>query len=132
MGHISPVSFGVATTLAAQRIVYVSAANTVAYPSSLQQLPIGITVDTVLDTTSSIGVSGPGTIAKLLFNDSVTAGGLVGADSSGRGVPITLANTTTSLTLAAAYVGVLVDAKVNTTAAVANVFICPGFDRVAG
>lgn len=122
-------SFKVASTLAAQRIVAISAADTVGYPANNQALPIGITKDTVLDTTNSIPVAGPGEIAKLYFNDTVSAAGLVASDSSGRGVPFTQANTTTALTLASAYVGVLVGAAVAATGTIANVFIAPGFDR---
>lgn len=121
-------SFKVATTLAAQRIVAVSAANTVAYPSNNQTLPIGVTTDTVLDTTGSIPVQLNG-IAKVLFDDTVAAAALVSSDSSGRGVPFTLANTTTALTLASAYLGPLVGAAVAATGTVANVLIAPGFDR---
>ncbi len=122
-------SFKVASTLAAQRIVYLSAANTVAYPTGNTQLPVGITMDTVKDTTNAIPVAMRGEQAKLLFNDTVAAGGLVQSDSSGRGVPFTLANTTTALTLASAYVGNLVDAAVAATGTIARVLIGPGYDR---
>ena len=80
------------------------------------------------DTTAAIPIQVNGE-AKLLFNDTVGAGQLVSSDSSGRGVPFTLANTTTALTLASAYVGVLVDAAVAATNTVAKVLINPGFDR---
>ncbi len=122
-------SFKVASTLAAQRIVAISAADTVGYPANNQALPIGITKDTVKDTTGSVPVAGPGEIAKCLFNDTVAAAGLVASDSNGRGVPFTQADTTTALTLASAYVGVLVGAAVGATGTIANVFVCPGFDR---
>jgi len=122
-------SFKVASTLSAQRIVAITAAETVGYPASNQALPIGITADTVLDTTQAIPVYTPGSIVKLYFNDTVSAAGLVSSDSSGRGVPFTLANTTTALTLASAYVGVLVGAAVAATGTIANVLIAPGFDR---
>lgn len=122
-------SFKVATTLAAQRIVAISAAQTVAYPSSNQILPIGITIDTVLDTNQAIPVKGAGEEAKLLFNDTVSAAGLVSSDSSGRGVPFTLANTTSALTLASSYVGVLSGDAVSATGTIAKVLIQPGFDR---
>lgn len=121
-------SFKVATTLSAQRIVAISAANTVAYPANNQTLPIGVTTDTVLDTTGAIGVQVGGR-AKILFNDTVSAAGLVSSDSSGRGVPFTLANTTTALTLASAYIGPLVGAAVAATNTIAEVLIQPGFDR---
>lgn len=122
-------SFKVATTLTAERIVAVSAANTVAYPTGNQILPIGITVDDVKDTTTAIAVAMVGSRATLFFNDTVAAAGLVSSDSSGRGIPFTLANTTTALTLASAYVGVLLGAAVAATATVAEVLIMPGFDR---
>lgn len=128
MGAYEPLSFKVASTLAAQRIVAVSAADTVGYPGNNQTLPIGITVDTVKDTNQAIPVQCGG-IAKLYFNDTVAAAGLVASDSSGRGVPFTLAATTTALTLASAYVGVLVGAAVAATGTIADVFIAPGFDR---
>lgn len=128
----APQSFGVASTLAAQRIVAISAANTVGYPASRQVLPIGVTDDTVLDTNASIPVLGPGSIARVLFNDTVSAAGLVGSDSSGRGVPVSLADTTTSLTLAGAYAGVLSDAAVSATATIARIYVMPGFDRTSG
>jgi hypothetical protein len=122
-------SFKVASTLAAYRAVAISAANTVGYPANAQTLPIGITIDTVKDITQAIPVAGPGSIAKMTFDDSVSAGALVKSDSSGRGVPLAHPATSTSATLSAAYVGVLVDAKVESTGTVANVYIMPGFIR---
>lgn len=123
-------SFKVAATLAAQRIVALTGtANTAGYPENNQRLPIGITLDTVNDTNQHIPVAMPGEIAKLYFNDTVSSGGLVAADSSGRGVPFTLANTTTALTLASAYAGILVDDAVAATGTIANVLIAPGYDR---
>lgn len=123
-------SFKVAATLAAQRIVALNGtADTVGYPSANQTLPIGVTLDTVKDTTQAIPVACVGSIAKLYFNDTVSSGALVQSDSSGRGVPFTLANTTTALTLASAYVGILVGASVAATATVANILVQPGFDR---
>ena len=123
-------SFLVASTLAARRAVAVTAAETVGYPANAQTLPIGITLDTVLDTTSSVPVACAGEIAELLFNDTVSAAGLVGVDSSGRGIPFTLADTTTALTLANAYIGVLLGPAVAATGTIARVLINPGLDRV--
>jgi len=123
-------SFLVASTLAARRAVAITAGETVGYPANAQALPIGITLDTVLDTTSSIPVACAGEIAELLFDDTVAAAGLVGIDSSGRGIPFTLANTTTALTLANAYIGVLVGPAVAATGTIARVLINPGYDRV--
>ena len=122
-------SFLVATTLAARRAVALTAGETVGYPANNQAMPIGITLDTVLDTTSSIPVACAGEIAELLFNDTVSAAGLVSIDASGRGIPFTLANTTTALTLASAYIGVLVGPAVGVTATIARVLINPGYDR---
>ncbi len=125
-------SFKVATTLAAQRIVAISAANTVAYTSAQPsgQLPIGVTTDTVLDTTGAISVQLGGR-AKVLFNDTVSAAGLVTGDSSGRGVPLVLSNTTTSLTLTSSYIGVLSGAAVAATATIAEIIIQPGLARTS-
>ena len=124
------LSFKVASTLLAYRIVAMNGtANTVGYPANAQALPVGVTIDTVKDTNQAIPVAGPGSIARLYFNDSVTSGSLVQADSSGRGVALAHPDTATSSTLSAAYVGVLIDAKVNSTATVANVFVMPGFIR---
>lgn len=124
-------SFLVASTLAARRAVAMNGTGeTVGYPADAQTLPIGITLDTVLDTTSSIPVACAGEIAELLFNDTVAAGALVGVDTNGRGIPFTLANTTTALTLANAYIGVLVGPAVAATNTIARVLINSGFDRV--
>lgn len=111
-------SFGVASTLTTQRGVYVSAANTVAYPSANTDLPIGITNDDVTDTNQAISVV-TGGITKLLFNDTVTAGAKVALDTSGRGVPATASETST-------YVGVLVGETVAATGTIANVLVQPG------
>lgn len=116
-------SFDVASTLSAQRGVYISAANTVAYPSGVTNLPIGITIDDVTETNQGIAVAGAGAIAKLYFNDTVSAGGLVAVDTSGRGIPFSAAGTTTSSN---AYIGVLVGAAVGATGTIANVYIQPG------
>lgn len=124
-------SFKVLTTLAAQRVVVIGTANTVQYPAAAagSELLAGITKDTVLDTTGAIPVAGPGEIAELYFNDTVSAAGLVGSDTSGRGVPFSLAATSTAISAPAAYLGVLVDAAVAATGTIAKVLIAPGFDR---
>lgn len=123
-------SFRVATTLAAWRIVAISTttANTVVYPPTNQDLPIGVTVDTVRDTVASIPVQMNG-LPRVFFNDTVTVGGLVSSDTNGRGIPFTLANTTTALTLASAYIGLLVGKAVAATGTIAKVAFHPGFDR---
>lgn len=126
MGHIPPISMKVSTTLSAYRIVtcLTATADTVKYPAAALELPIGVTLDTVKDTTSSIEVLGPGNIARVYFNDSCASGALVASDSSGRGIPFV------DVTAGAAFVGVLLGAKVNTTATIADVFIMPGFKAI--
>lgn len=131
MSHIAPVSFKVATTLAAYRVVTLStsAADTVKYPASTSRPFIGITTDTVLDTTGAISVAIAG-IAKLYFNDTCTTGGLVSADTSGRGIArAAFGATSTAITSTAAYIGVLCGPTVAATGTIADVLIMPGFER---
>ena len=116
-------SFKVASTLSSQRGVYISAADTVAYPAGLTSLPIGVTIDDVTETNQGISVAVNGSMSKLLFNDTVSAGGLVGLDTSGRGIPFVAAGTTTSSN---AYLGVLTGPAVAATLTVAKVFVQPG------
>jgi len=125
-------SFKVDATLEAYRFVALTGtANTVGYPNANTRLPIGITIDTVKEITQGIPVACVGEIAKLFFNDTVSAGGLVASDTSGRGVPFTLAATTTSVTLSAAYGGILVGAAVSATGTLADVLVMPGYEAGA-
>jgi len=126
MAHIPPLSFKVNATLSAYRGVMASTttAQSVDYPASSLDLPVGITLDTVKDTTSSIEVAGPGNIAKLYFNDTVASGKLVALDSSGRGVPFV------NVTAGAAFVGTLIGPTVAATGTIADVFIMPGFKAI--
>lgn len=113
-------SFEVAATLSAYRGVFLNGTgNTVGYPTNTASGPIGITLDTVLDTTQLIPVQTEG-LAKLEFNDSVTSGALVALDSSGRGVAA--AGTTLTNTYV---IGRLIGDKVNTTGTVADVLVFP-------
>jgi hypothetical protein len=123
-------SFKVNATLSAYRCVAMvsSTAMMVQYPESLRNLPVGITLDTVKDTVSSIPVQLNG-IARLYFNDTVTAGQIVASDTSGRGVPHVFAVTSTSATLASAYLGILAGATIAATGTVAPVIINPGYLR---
>lgn len=125
-------SFKVQATLATHRIVshVTGTANTVQYHQTLTALPIGVTVDTVLDTTSAIPVQLNGR-AFVFFNDTVTAGELVSGDTSGRGVPFSLAQTSTAISAPAAYLGLLIGPSVAATGTIAEVLIQPGFDRNA-
>lgn len=125
-------SFKVLSTLSAYRVVSAvsSTANTVQYPESAQNPFIGVTEDTVRDTNTAIPVAISGR-AKLYFNDTVTAGQLVGSDTSGRGIPFTLSDTTTSVTLTGQYVGILLGASVAATATIAEILVRPGFVRTS-
>lgn len=124
------ISAAVATTLAAHRIVaaLTGTAKAVQYPPSVTALPVGITTDTVLDTTNSIPVQIDGA-AHTFFNDTMAAGELVTSDTSGRGVPFTLALTSTSISAPASYAGILWGASVALTGTIAHIFLRPGFDR---
>lgn len=129
MSNKTIISAKVATTLSAQRIVAAAAsAFTVCYPTAAAHMPIGITLDTVKDITQALPVqlNGP---AYGYFNDTVAAGALVASDTSGRAVPFSLALTSTAISAPSAYVGVLWDAAVAATGAVAQILIHPGFDR---
>ena len=125
MSHIAPISFKVRTTLGAYRIVAADTAgsNFVVAPSAATVQPIGVTMDTVKDTTSSIPVICYG-IAKVLFNETMSSGGLVAADSAGRGVPH--ADTT-----AGSYViGRLVGPAISSTGTIAEVLVNPFFKSI--
>lgn len=125
--------FKVATTLAAYRCVRISAAHTVAYPSAANLLCVGITQNTVKDTTNSIPVAGPGELSLLEFHDSVTAASLVQSHTDGRGILFTPgANTTSGATVTVAYIGVLKGPAVDLTGTLAEVYIMPGFGRAGG
>jgi len=132
MSGYGVASFSVSTTLTSQRAVAAvsGTANTVQYPEAATNLPFGITIDDVSDTTSSIPVQINGT-AKLFFNDTCTSGQRVAVDSSGRGTPFTSPNTTTSATLTASYIGVLVGPTVAATGTIAEVLIMPGEERAS-
>lgn len=122
MSHIAPISFKVRSTLAAYRIVNADTAGAgfVVYPSAQAVGCIGVTGNDVKDTNESIPVF-VGGIAKVAFNDTMSSGGLVAADSSGRGVPCVAA------TGGAAYVGRLVGPAVSQTGTIADVLVMPGF-----
>lgn len=125
MSHIAPISMKVATTLAAYRVVtaLTGTANTCKYPASASELPIGITVDDVLDTNNAIPVAFSG-IQKLYFNDTVTSGAYVAADSSGRAVPHV------NVTAGSFVIGVLVGPTVAATGTIADVLINPHFKSI--
>lgn len=121
-------SFKVTTTLAAYRCVsaVTGTGHTVEYPDTATAFLLGITSDTVKDTTGSVPVKGPGEIGLLYFNDTVTSGELVSCDTSGRGVPFAI-HTIVTATIPACYIGVLVGASVSETGVTAQVYISPGY-----
>jgi hypothetical protein len=126
MGQYGPHSFKVRTTLAAYRIVTADTAGAdyVVYPSAATIPPIGITMDTVKDTTSAIPVAGSGMMQKLYFNDTMSSGSLVASDSSGRGVKH--ADTT-----AGSYViGQLIGPAIAVTGTIAEILINPFYKAI--
>lgn len=117
-------SFKVLSTLAAYRVVTVdtAASNTVTYPVTNLSRLIGITKNTVKDTTTGIPVAVAG-IAKLTFIDTVSCGALVAADNTGQGKAYA------DVTAGAAYIGVALQ-TVGATGAVIDVLIQPGFKAI--
>lgn len=127
MSHLAPISMKVNATISAYRVVtaLTGTAQTVKVPASASELPIGITVDTVLDTTGAIPVaSAAGTIAKLYFNDTVTSGAYVASDSAGRGVPHV------NVTAGSCVIGILIGPTVAATGTIADVLINPHFKSI--
>lgn len=126
MSHIPPLSFAVNATIAAQRIVTMvtGTAWQVKVPAAATELPIGITVDTVLDTTCAIPVAGPGNIAKLYFNDTVTSGKMVASNNAGQGVPHV------DTTAGSYVVGILVGPTVAATGTIADVYVLPFYKAI--
>lgn len=125
MSHIQPISFKVRTTLSAYRIVCADTAgsNYVAYPSAATVQPIGVTADTVKDTLNSIPVV-IGGVQKIVFNETMSTGGLVAADSSGRAVPHV------DTTAGSYVIGRLIGPNVTSTGTVADVLIQPFFKSI--
>jgi len=125
MSHIPPISMRANATIAAYRIVtaLTGTANTVKVPANATELPIGITADTILDTTTSIPVEIAG-IRKLYFNDTVTSGSYVASNNAGQGVPHV--NTTAGSFV----IGILIGPSVSATGTIADVLINPHFKSI--
>lgn len=125
MSHIPSISMKVNATISAYRIVtyLTGTANTVKVPASVSELPLGITQDTVLDTTGAIPVAIAG-IQKLYFNDTVTSGAYVASDSAGRGVPHV------NVTAGSFVIGVLIGPTIAATGTIADVVINPHFKSI--
>jgi len=112
------ISLRPANTIPANRIVRLSAANTCDYGVTATNFPIGVSLDTVLDTTCALPIQIDG-IARIYFNDSVAAGALVTTNTLGMAVPFSAAG----LTGTAYAVGILLGAKVNATGTIAEVLL---------
>lgn len=124
MSTFYPQSYNVSATLSAYRgVALTGTAHNVGYPEAVTRMPIGITIDDVKDINQGISVAGPGNIAKLYFNQTVSSGALVAVDTSGRGIVFTAAGTTTSSN---AYLGVLVGPDIGATGTIAQVLVMPG------
>jgi hypothetical protein len=125
MSHIPGISMKVRSTLSAYRIVAADTAgsNYAIYPSAATVQPIGVTQDTVKDTNQAIPVIIAG-IAKLYFNDTMSSGGLVAADSSGRAVPHV------DTTAGSYIIGRLIGPAVAATGTIAEVLVNPFFKSI--
>lgn len=125
MSHIAPISMRANATIAAYRIVtaLTGTANTVKLPASASELPLGITQDTILDTTASIPINIAG-ISPLYFNDTVTSGAYVASNNAGQGVPHV------NVTAGSFVIGVLVGPTVAATGTIADVLINPHFKSI--
>jgi len=126
MGHLGSISFKVLTTLAQYRIVAANTAgaNTVILPSAATVSPIGVTEDTVKDITQAIPVLCAGQIAKVFMNETMSTGGLVASDSSGRGVPHV------DTTAGSYVIGRLIGPNVSATGTISDVLVMPHFKSV--
>lgn len=125
MSHIPPISMRANATIAAYRIVtsLTGTAQTVKVPASASEIPLGITTDTILDTTTSIPVAIAG-IQKLYFNDTVTSGSYVASNNAGQGVPHVNA------TAGSFVIGILIGPSVAATGTIADVLINPHFKSI--
>lgn len=125
MSNPASLSFKANATIAAYRIVtaLTGTANTVKVPAAASELPIGITEDTILDTTAAIPVAFAG-IQKLYFNDTVTSGSYVASNNAGQGVPHV------NVTAGSFVVGILVGPTIAATGTIADVLINPHFKSI--
>lgn len=125
MSHVAPLSFKASTTISAYRIVTMvtGTADYVKVPASASEVAIGITADTVLDTSAAIPVVTHG-IQKLYFNDTVTSGTFVASNNAGQGVPHV------NVTAGSYVVGILVGPTVAATGTIADVLVQPMFKSI--
>lgn len=127
MSSVHPLSMKVLTTIPAYRIVAPNTTGswTAILPATAGVPPIGITTDTVKETSQGIPVAFSG-VAKLQFNDTVAAGGLVACDGGGLGLGVPHVN----ITAGSYVIGYLVGPAVALTGTIADVFINPFYKAI--
>lgn len=124
MSHIPPISLNAQSTIPAYRIVKGgSAAMSAALDDTVTAFPLGISTDTVLETGAAIPIAGPGSIAKLYFNDTVSVMGLVASNANGQGKPHVDAT-------AGSYVVGIALEPVSATGTIAKIFVQPFFKSI--
>ncbi len=111
------------STLATERIIIVDPSNgTATYGAGAvtgaSYFPLGITIDGA-DTNQPIPFKTAGEIARLVFNDTITAGAQFTSDANGKGVPFASGVTGTSWAC-----GIALETVIS-TGSVADVFIHP-------
>lgn len=114
----APLSFSCATTISAYRIVKMSAGNTIALCDTVTATPVGVTQDDTKNAGEAVPVIVSG-LAKVQFNDTVAAGGLVKCDASGYGVAHV------GISTGSYVLGVLVGNAVAATGTIAEVLVNP-------
>ena len=108
---------------AAERIIIVDPSNgTATYgageATAASYIPVGISIDSV-STNGAVPIKGVGEIARLVFNDTITAGTWFTSDANGKGIPFTGAVTNTT------YIAGLVLETVVSTGSVIDVLFQP-------
>ncbi len=113
----APISMKQGDSIAAYRIVRVSAANTVALASATTDVLMGITQDNANSSNQAVPVAVSG-IARLYCNDTISAGGLVTTDATGRGIPAVVNTAGVNV------IGVCLD-TVSATGTIAQILVNP-------
>ena len=107
----------------AERIIIVDPSNGTATVGAgeatvASYCPIGISIDSC-STNGSVPFKTAGEIARLVFNDTITAGAFFTSDSNGKGIPFTGAVTNTT------YIAGIALETVVSTGSVINVYFQP-------
>ena len=87
MSSFDPVSMRVADSIAAYRIVRCNGVHQVGLATAAADSIFGVTQDEATKSNQAVPVQVQG-IAKCYMNDTITVGGLVMTDASGRGIPL--------------------------------------------